>query len=260
MNATIVRKSPSCSLRRGGSALFFKGADGVVIPKGPLLFGNGTTPAAPLKNRALPNLLKKQGGDFGVLVLCFLLGSASGFAQTIQYSIAMPQPGSHEFQIEMTIDEPGMSSVELALPSWSGLYQIRDFSQFIEGLHANVPFRRLEKETWRFDAGKMESIKISCGIFANEWSSFASQLDENHAFFNSADLLLLWKAKRDRPVVLTIHPRDGWQISTSLPPAGKLNTYKADNYDHLVDCPVSLGRLDTYSFVMARSFAWPDLD
>ena len=56
-----------------------------------------------------------------------LLFAAPAFAQTVSYAIAMPQPSSHTFRVDMTIDGPGMPSVELSLlPSWNGLYEIRD--------------------------------------------------------------------------------------------------------------------------------------
>jgi predicted metalloprotease with PDZ domain len=184
------------------------------------------------------------------LLVLILVGLAPVAAQNIHYSISMPQPASHLFQVEMTIDQPGTDSVDLALPAWNGLYQIRDFSQFIQNLRANVPVGRVDKNTWRFEVRNQNQLKISYAVFANEWSSFSSQLDDTHAFFNNADLLLLWSAKRNIPVDLSITPQNGWEVSTSLRPAGKPFTYLADNYDELVDCPVDVGKIDTYSFVV----------
>src|ERR1051325_11137010 len=108
-----------------------------------------------------------------------IVWSAPAFSQTVRYSVAMPQPASHVFRVEITIDRPGMATVDLDLPAWNGLYQIRDFSQFVENLQANVAFKRIDKDTWRFTAGNNEQIRISYGVFANEWSSFSSQLDES---------------------------------------------------------------------------------
>src|SRR4051794_9933292 len=84
------------------------------------------------------------------ILLVLLLWTLPVAGQTIHYTIAMPQPASHLFQVEMTIDRPSLTVVDLALPAWNGLYQIRDFSQFVENFHANVPFKRIDKETWRF--------------------------------------------------------------------------------------------------------------
>jgi predicted metalloprotease with PDZ domain len=185
-----------------------------------------------------------------VLLMTLLLWASPIFAQSIHYSIAMPQPASHVFQVEMIIEGPATNSVDLALPAWNGLYEIRDFSQFVQNVHSNAPFKRVDKETWRFDVGNRDRLEVRYGVVANEWSSFSSQLDQTHAFFNSADLLLLWNAKRNNPVELSISPPNGWEVSTSLSPAGKPFTYQAENYDELVDCPVDIGKLDTYSFVV----------
>jgi predicted metalloprotease with PDZ domain len=179
-----------------------------------------------------------------------LLWVEAATAQTIHYSIAMPQPASHLFQVEITIDQPGVPDVDLALPAWNALYQIRDFSQFVQDLHANVPFARLDKQTWRFDTRDSTQLKASYAVFANEWSSFSSELNERHAFINSADLLMLWTAARRQPVELRLAPPSGWQVSTSLPAADKPFTYRAESYDHLVDCPIDAGRIDTYSFAV----------
>ncbi len=209
-----------------------------------------TTPAAPSGAASPPNL----GGEFrthpAVTLGLFLLFTSPTFAQTIHYSLAMPQPATHVFRVEVTIDQPGAPAVELGLPAWNGLYQIRDFSQFIQDLHANVPFKRIDKETWRFNTSGATQLKVTYGVFANEWSSFSSELNDHHAFFNSADLFLLWNAKRALPVEVSISPPVGWQVSTSLAPADKLFTYRAESYDRLVDCPVDIGRLDTYSFAV----------
>jgi len=183
-------------------------------------------------------------------LLLFVLLSAPAFAQTVNYTIAMPQPSSHIFRVEMTIDQPGTPSVELSLPSWNGLYQIRDFGQYVQNLRANVPFKRTDKDTWRFTTGNTQQLTVSYGVYANQPGAFSSELTETHAFFNSADLLLFWDGRRELPVTLTIAPPEGWNVASSLPPAGKPFTYRADNYDHLVDCPVDAGKFDQYSFAV----------
>ncbi len=185
-----------------------------------------------------------------LLLLLLLVQAVPAFSQSIRYSVAMPQPSSHVFRIEITIDHPGITPVELRLPVWNGLYQVRDFSQFVQNLQANVPVKRVDKDTWRFSVGSDDLLKVTYGVFANEWGAFSSELNESHAFFNSADLLMMWPAKRSLPVELTVRPPAGWQVSTSLAPAGSPLTYKAENYDHLVDCPVDVGKLDTFTFVV----------
>jgi len=183
-------------------------------------------------------------------ILFALIWAPIASAQTVHYSVSMPQPATHIFRIEMTIDKPGASSVELALPAWNALYQIRDFSQFVQDLHANVPFKRVDKESWRFNTQADGRLSVTYGVLANEWSAFSSQLDETHAFFNSAGLLLLWNARRELPLELSITPPAGWQVATSLGPSETPFTYRAANYDELVDCPVDIGKLDLYNFVV----------
>jgi predicted metalloprotease with PDZ domain len=178
------------------------------------------------------------------------LAALSAHGQAISYGLSMPQPSNHTFRVEVTIDNPGTPSVELSLPAWNALYQVRDFSQYVQNLRANVPFKRITKDTWRFAVGTTERLKVTYGVYANEPGAFSSQLDEGHAFFNGADLFLFWPARRELPVELAISAPEGWQVATSLLPANKPFAYRAENYDHLVDCPVDVGRLDRYSFAV----------
>ena len=186
----------------------------------------------------------------GRFVLTTLIWAIPAFSQSVHYRVAMPDPGSHLFHIEIEIENPGGESMDLGLPAWNATYVIRNFAQFLQGFDANVPARRIDKQTWRIEPGTETSVRVRYTIYANQKSPFSSELNEEHAFFNSANLLLLWKQKRDLAVTLEIEPPRGWTIATSLPPTARENLFQADNYDHLVDSPVDVGILDRHSFTV----------
>ena len=184
------------------------------------------------------------------LVLITLIWATPAFSQSVHYRVAMPDPASHLFHIQMEIENPGGESMDLGLPAWNATYMIRNFAQFLQGFDANVPTRRIDKQTWRMEPGTATSVRVRYTIYADQKSPFSSELNEQHAFFNSANLLLLWKQKRDLPVTLEIEaPRD-WTIATSLTPTARENVFRAEDYDHLVDSPVDVGNLDRHSFTV----------
>ncbi len=184
------------------------------------------------------------------LLVLLLLSATPAFSQSVQYTVGMPDPSSHLFHIAMTIDDPGTASVDLGLPAWNATYVIRDFAQYLQAFDASVDFKRIDKQTWRLEPNGTDRIEVRYTIYADQASPFSSQLNESHAFFNSANLLLLWKQQRDLPLVLVIEPARNWTIATALPETEYRNVYRADNYDHLVDSPVDVGNLDRHRFTV----------
>lgn len=182
-----------------------------------------------------------------ILIVLFV-AAPPAFGQTILYKVSMPEPKSHLFHIEMTITNPGADQIELALPAWNALYRVRDFSQYLQRFQVNAPYKRIDKQTWRVEARGRNEIRASYTIYADDLSAFSSELDESHGFFNGANLFLLWNERRNLPAELEIVPHGNWTVATSLPPADRPNAFRAENYDHLVDCPVDIGTLDRHSF------------
>lgn len=185
-----------------------------------------------------------------ILVLITLIYVTPAFSQSVHYRVTMPNPASHLFHIEIEIKDPGGESMNLGLPAWNATYVVRNFSQFLQGFDANVPVRRIDKQTWRMQPGTASLVSVRYTVYANQKSPFSSELNEQHAFFNGANLLLLWKEKRYLPVTLEIAAPPDWTVATSLPPTGRENVFHADDYDHLVDSPVDVGKLDRYSFAI----------
>src|SRR5262245_39196802 len=58
--------------------------------------------------RFAPPLLCQEGSSALNIfwLICSVLLAAPAYAQTVSYSVAMPQPSSHLFRVEMTIDRP----------------------------------------------------------------------------------------------------------------------------------------------------------
>jgi predicted metalloprotease with PDZ domain len=129
---------------------------------------------------------------------------------------------------------------------WNALYQVRDFAQYARAVAAHdddggaVPIRLVDKTTWEADIDN-RPVTFEYDVVADSPGPFGAELNDRHAFFNLAEILMY-------PVDL----RDGWmQVTfTDVPPAWKVATslrqirtdlLLARNYDELVDAPVELG-------------------
>ncbi len=223
------------------------------------------------RNLLLPALAKSRSlgrlCDLGMtaIVICLLAlaGPASARA-TIRYEISLAHPAQHQFHVTMII--PAVrSSVTVQMPAWNALYQIRDFAYRVTDFHATgasgntLPVRRLDKETWRIEtppgaptSGQAE-IRIEYASFWDDPGPFDTQLNDDHAFLNLAEVLCYVPERRGEDTAVQFRDLpSGWHVAMELvkqgPQAPAEPGYQAANYDALVDAPVEIGRFDEWSF------------
>ena len=185
---------------------------------------------------------------------------------TIRYEISLAHPGEHKFHVAMTIPD-ALGGVTVQMPAWNALYQIRDFAYRVSDFRATddsgeaLPVRRLDKQNWRIDPsarplGGRAEIHVEYSSFWDDPGPFDTQLNDEHAFINLAMVLCYVPERRGEDTQLRFLdiPQD-WRVAAALPDPYKgtlkLSTafsYKAANYDALVDAPVEIGRFDEWDF------------
>jgi predicted metalloprotease with PDZ domain len=167
----------------------------------------------------------------------------------IRYRVAMPEPQSHEFHITMEIPTlPGRDSLDIVFPAWApGSYLVRDFSRHIYDLEMRdragkaIPYERIDKQRWRLRPDG-RPVVVRYRVFAFEISVRTSFLDDSRAFLSGTSLFFFVEGEIARPCVVTIDPPTGWRISTALPASrGQRHTFRARDYDELVDSPIEVG-------------------
>ena len=150
----------------------------------------------------------------------------------------------------------GPAARELQLPVWNALYQIRDFSQYLNWIKAqspagqSLPVTALDKSRWRI-TGAENGAAIDYEIYADQSGPYGAQLNSHHAFFNLAEILMYPVDARSSPIAIrfTSVP-SGWNIATSLAPDPS-GGFSAENYDRLVDSPVEIGAFQEADFDQA---------
>ncbi len=169
---------------------------------------------------------------------------AQGGAPQISYTVSLANPEQHLAEVKITLP-PGPSDRELQLPVWNALYQIRDFSQFINWIRAKdragnpLQLRALDKSRWQIH-GASDGAVVEYQIYLDSPGTFGAQLNSHHAFLNLAQLLMYPLDARNSPVSLRFsHVPNDWHIATPLKSSEDL--FLAENYDRLVDSPVEIG-------------------
>jgi len=179
--------------------------------------------------------------------------SVTAFAQsaTVVYTVSLASPEQHLIEVRITLPE-GAAQRDLQLPVWNALYQIRDFAQYVNWVHATdpagkpLPVRKLETSRWQIQNAQGGAV-VDYQIYADSPSPFGAQLNPHHAFLNLAEILMYPADARSTPLRLHLdHLSEGWRVATPLPASD--GGFSAENYDRLVDSPVEIGNFQESDF------------
>jgi predicted metalloprotease with PDZ domain len=208
---------------------------------------------------------------FAAAVIWLCLGSAWAATHEVglvSYSVSLADAEKHLVHVRMQL-APGATAHELQLPVWNALYQVRDFSQYVNWAKAQttdghpLPIRLLDKSRWSVD-GTEDGAVVEYEIYADQPGPFSAQLNEHHAFFNLAQILMYpidarvsyfyvqglpahLAGEQEAPVQVSfVDLPAGWKIATAL--SGTGNVFIANNYDELVDSPVEIGAFQEAGF------------
>ena len=191
-----------------------------------------------------------------LLTLCAILLTApfvpAQSLPSVAYSVSLASPEQHLVEVQLTLP-PGAPQRELQLPVWNALYQVRDFSQFVNWIRATdrsgkpLSLRELQKSRWEVQ-GTENGAVVDYQIYADSPGPFGAQLNPHHAFFNLAEILMYPVDARSAQVRVHFSDVPGnWRIATPLSPLAG-GDFAAENYDRLVDSPVEIGNFAESDF------------
>ena len=176
---------------------------------------------------------------------------ARAAAPEVSYTVSLASPEQHLVEVQIMLP-PGTDNRELQLPVWNALYQIRDFSQYVNWVRAKdrsgkpLEIREINPSRWQVE-GTANGAIVEYQIYEDSPGPFGAQLSSHHAFFNLAQLLMYAVDARDAPLSLHFsRVPDDWHIASPLASAD--GAFRADNYDRLVDSPVEIGTFQESDF------------
>ncbi|MDB5262407.1 MAG: peptidase [Adhaeribacter sp.] len=180
-------------------------------------------------------------------------------APKLAYTVSMPEPQTHFFEVEMTLTDMKQRHLDLKMATWTpGSYLIREYARHVEGFSAvagNQPLKaeKINKNTWRIYANNAREIKVKYKVYAFELTVRTNFLDQSHGYINGAALFLYPDKKLNLASTVTIRPYPQWkEISTGLQPvAGDKWVLHAPNYDILADSPIEIGNQEIFTFQAA---------
>ncbi|MEE2792137.1 MAG: PDZ domain-containing protein [Acidobacteriota bacterium] len=179
----------------------------------------------------------------------------------ISYTLSFANPHTHYVSIEATIPTDDRTHIELMMPTWTpGSYLVREFARHVESLTARTPggdslaVEKSRKNRWLMTTAGASSIIVSYRVYGREMSVRTNWIDADFAMLNGAPTFLTLADDHDeRPHDVTLNiPTDWSRALTGLKPHpnGEPNTYRADDYDILVDSPIVVGNPTVYQFTV----------
>jgi len=196
-----------------------------------------------------------------LLVLVVSQAVARAQVVPISYTLRFPEPQSHYLEVEAVIPTAGQTEVELMMAVWTpGSYLIREFARNLENIAAHTPsgapltLTSTRKNRWRVATSGADSIVLTYRAYSREMSVRGNWVDSDFSLINGAATFITIVEELRRPHDVTVELASGWNRSvTALPPApgGRTNSYRAGNFDTLLDSPIVAGTPAIYEFTVA---------
>jgi len=196
-------------------------------------------------------------------LLIFALNSTALGAK-ISYSLKMPRPQNHYFQVEMQVEQVKQKTATVKLPVWApGSYLVREFSRHLNQVKAYslqgalLPITKKTKNAWEVDLKGQTAFIVKYEVYAFELSVRTSFLDETHGFVSGPSMFMYLDGHKETGGELLVQPHSSFKrISTGLTQKsdvkqGNNQTFTFDNYDQLVDCPIEIGNQYEFDFEAA---------
>jgi predicted metalloprotease with PDZ domain len=193
--------------------------------------------------------------------LCTLVSGIPLRAQAlepIRYTLRFPAPHTHYVEVEAAIPSGGRPQVEVYMATWTpGSYLIREYERHVEAVTATAAGRALtvEKSTknrWRMATGGAASVTLRYKVYSREMTVRNNWVESGFAMINGAPTFLTLVERAARPHEVRIELPAAWKrVETALEPAsGSANTYRAPDFDTIVDSPIIIGNPVTRDFTV----------
>ena len=181
-------------------------------------------------------------------------------APEISYAVSMPRPHTHLFEVEARLRystaAPPPAALDMVMPVWTpGSYLVREFGRHVQDFEARdaagraLAWTKTNKNTWRVETAGAREVRVRYSVYANELTVRTSELNDRHAFWNNANLLMYPDGYLGAPSTLRVEPFGDWKIATGLPAVpNSPNTFRAEDFDVLYDSPFLVSNFKTLSF------------
>jgi len=165
----------------------------------------------------------------------------------LRYTVSMPNPESHVYQVELTVSRWRADSVRLKMPRWTpGYYQILDYANAVSNVTVTdaTGVTQAGTNAWVVRGIKNKSFTLRYNVKAEKVFVAQCLLDSTHGYIVPAGLFVYPDKRLDLPVSVTLKTPSSWKIVTGLEQGKTSQEFTAPDFDILYDCPILMGPLE----------------
>ena len=190
----------------------------------------------------------------GAMCALALLTTPTGALQAqalepIRYTLRFPAPQTQYLDVEAAIPTAGRAEVEVYMATWTpGSYLIREYERNVEAVTATAGTRaaavaKSAKNRWKITTGGAPSITLRYKVYSREMTVRNNWVESAFAMLNGAPTFITLVERATRPHEVRIELPAAWKrVETALEPvSGSPNTFRAADFDTLVDSPIIIG-------------------
>lgn len=169
--------------------------------------------------------------------------------EPIRYTLRFPAPQTHYVEVEARIPTAGRPSVEVYMATWTpGSYLIREYERNVEAVTATAGSRGLvvaksRKNRWTIATGGAVNVTLRYQVYSREMTVRNNWVEAGFAMLNGAPTFITLVESAARPHEVKLELPAAWTgVQTPLMPvAGSPSTFRADDFDTIVDSPIIIG-------------------
>lgn len=174
--------------------------------------------------------------------------------ETIRYVLSIDETSFEFFKIKIVVENTTHDRLIFHMPRWSpGAYRIRNYADYVTSIAASdkngrrLNIQKVGEDSWQVVVGgKHLVLEYQVEPAYETWSQVA--LDSNYALVEGPDVFMYAEGLTDLPITIEYRVPSQWQVASPLQPQPAENTFRADNYDVLIDSPAQLGNFSRYKF------------
>lgn len=192
-----------------------------------------------------------------VALLIALSARASGQQSAVGYAIDLSDRADDSFKVTAWVGGlTEANAIYQFAATAPGTYQVMDIGRYVRRFEAfdaagrPVPVQRVSVNQWKLgDPARVRSLRYA---IAETWDTPVDQhqvylmcgtsIERDHVLINPHAVIGYPTGMQARPIRLRVAYPAGWKVGTALE-RDRSGAYLAEDFDHLVDSPILLGRL-----------------
>lgn len=183
--------------------------------------------------------------------------AAQSAPEPIRYTLRFPAPETHYVEVEAVYPTNRRPEVELMMAVWTpGSYLVREYQRHVENLTATGEGGRAlavvkpVKNRWRVETAGLATVTVRYRVYGREMTVRNNFIESAFAMLNGAPTFITLADRVARPHDVALELPAGWKSSATplLPLAGRPHSYRAEDFDTLVDSPIIVGNPVIRSF------------